>query len=154
MHIITVPTLQNVPFALSRIWWSDGYHANESWRLALLEYLATPLDSNIPSPSELNGRQFSGLLPNLRCNSLPDSTSEALIDRHKKQLNRAHGKELRDLPEGSTVLYYDHTSKCWRTSLVQERKVTSLLMIEAYLFPEIEWGLRPTNNFGESQIYV
>ena len=80
-----------------------GYHANESWRSALLEYLATPLDSNLPSPSELNRRQFSGLLPNLRCNSLPDSTSKALIDQHKKQLNRAHGKELRDLPEGSTI---------------------------------------------------
>ena len=85
------------------------YHANESWRLALLEYLSTTLDSNLTSPSELNGRQFSGLLPNLRCNSLPDSTSEALIDRHKKQLNCGHGKGMRDLPEGSTVSYYDHT---------------------------------------------
>ena len=104
------------------------YHANESWRLSLLEYLTTPLDSNIPSPSELNGRKFSGLLPNLRCNSLPDSTSEALIDRHKKQLNRTHGKELRDLPEGSTVSYYDHTGKCWRTGLVQERKDKSYII--------------------------
>ena len=104
------------------------YHANESWRLALLEYLTTPLESNLPSPSELNGRQFSGLLPNLRCNSLPDSTSEALIDQHKKQLNCAHGRELRDLPEGSTVSYYDHTSKCWRTSLVQERKDKSYII--------------------------
>ena len=104
------------------------YHANESWRLALLEYLTTPLDSNLPSPSELNGRQFSGLLPNLRCNSLPDSTSEALIDQHKKQLNCAHGKELKDLPEGSTVSYYDHTGKCWRTSLVQERKDKSYII--------------------------
>ena len=34
------------------------YHANGSWRLTLLEYLATPLDNNLPSPSELNGRQF------------------------------------------------------------------------------------------------
>ena len=96
---------------------------NESWRLALLEYLATSLDSNLPSPSELNGRQFSGLLPNLRCNSLPDSTSEALIDQHKKQHYHAHGKELRDLPEGSTVSYYDHTSKCWRTILCKKGKL-------------------------------
>ena len=28
--------------------------AKQSWRLALLEYLATPLDSKTPSPSELN----------------------------------------------------------------------------------------------------
>ena len=104
------------------------YHANKLWRLALLEYLTTPLDSNLASPSELNGRQFSGLLPNLRCNSLPDNTSEALIDQHKKQLNRAHGKELRDLPEGSTFSYYDHTSKCWRTGLVQEKKDKSYII--------------------------
>ena len=123
------------------------YHANESWRLALLEYLTTPLDSNLPSPSELNGRQFSGLLPNLRCNSLPDSTSEALIDWHKKQLNRVHGKELRDLPEGSTVSYYDHTSKCWRTSLVQERKDKSYIIAnDRGLLISRNWvDLRPTN---------
>ena len=33
------------------------------WQIALLEYLSTPLDPNIPSPSELMGRQFRGLLP-------------------------------------------------------------------------------------------
>ena len=31
---------------------------NTSWRIALLEYLSTPLSSNVPSPSELMGRQF------------------------------------------------------------------------------------------------
>ena len=29
--------------------------ANTSWRIALLEYLSTPLSTNIPSPSELIG---------------------------------------------------------------------------------------------------
>ena len=123
------------------------YHANESWRLALLEYFATPLNSNLPSPSEPNGRQFSGLLPNLKHNSLPDSTSEALIDQHKKQLNHAHGKELRDLPEGSTVSYYDHTGQCWRTGLVQERKDKSCIIAnDKGLFISRNWvDLRPTN---------
>ena len=37
----------------------------QSWRLALLEYLATPLDSKTPSPSELNGRKFGSMLPNV-----------------------------------------------------------------------------------------
>ena len=32
--------------------------SNTSWRIALLEYLSTPLSSNVPSPSELMGRQF------------------------------------------------------------------------------------------------
>ena len=36
-----------------------------TWRLALLEYLATPLDSKTPSPSELNGRKFSSMLPSV-----------------------------------------------------------------------------------------
>ena len=39
--------------------------AKQSWRLALLEYLATPLDSNTTSPSELNGHKFNSLLPNI-----------------------------------------------------------------------------------------
>ena len=37
--------------------------SNTSWRITLLEYLSTPLGPNIPSPSELMGRQFRGLLP-------------------------------------------------------------------------------------------
>ena len=111
------------------------YHANESWRLALLEYLTTPLDSNIPSPSELNGRQFSGLLPDLRCNSLPDSTSEALIDRHKKQLD--HGICLKVLLFHTMIILVNvgELVLCRKGKI----EVTSLLMIEAYLFPEIEW---------------
>ena len=36
---------------------------NKSWHIALLEYLCTPLGPNIPSPSELMGRQFRGVLP-------------------------------------------------------------------------------------------
>ena len=36
--------------------------AKQSWRLALLEYLPTPLDGNTPSPSELNGRKVNSLL--------------------------------------------------------------------------------------------
>ena len=123
------------------------YHANESWRLALLEYLATPLESNLPSLSELNGRQFSGLLPNLRHNSLPDSTSEASIDQHKKQLNHAHGRELRDFSEGSTVSYYDHTGKCWRTGLVQEKKDKSYIIANdrGLFISRNQVDLRPTN---------
>ena len=37
--------------------------ANTSWHIALIEYLSTPLGANIPSPSQLMGRQFRGLLP-------------------------------------------------------------------------------------------
>ena len=37
--------------------------ANASWCIALLKHLSTLLGANIPSPSELIGRQFRGLLP-------------------------------------------------------------------------------------------
>ena len=39
--------------------------AKQSWRLALMEYLATPLDNNTPSPYELIGHRFNSLLPNI-----------------------------------------------------------------------------------------
>ena len=39
--------------------------AKQSRRLALLEYLATQLDSKTPSPSELNGRKFGSMLPSV-----------------------------------------------------------------------------------------
>ena len=65
----------------------------------------------------------------------------------KKQLNHGHGKELRDLPEGSTVSYYDHTSKCWRTSLVQEREDKNYIIANdrGLLISRNQVDLRPTN---------
>ena len=45
----------------------------QSWRLALTEYLATPLDSNTLSPSELNGHKFNSLLPNISVSNSPRS---------------------------------------------------------------------------------
>ena len=56
--------------------------AKQSWRLALLEYLSTPLDSNTPSPSELNGCKFNSLLPNV-ANS---KHSDILVKYHDAQL--------------------------------------------------------------------
>ena len=58
--------------------------AKQSWRLALLEYLATPLDSKTPSPSELNGRKFGSMLPNVSNFSYQDS--DILVERHDAQL--------------------------------------------------------------------
>ena len=56
--------------------------AKQSWRLALMEYLATQLDSNTPSPSELNGHKFNSLLPNIS-NS---KHSDVLVNCHDAQL--------------------------------------------------------------------
>ena len=64
-----------------------------------------------------------------------------------KGVNHGHGKELRDLPEGSTVSYYDHTGKCWRTGLVQERKDKSYIIANdrGLLISRNQVDLRPTN---------
>ena len=56
----------------------------QSWRLALLEYLAMPLDSNTPSPSELNGHKFNSLLPNVSTSS--SKHSDALVSHPDAQL--------------------------------------------------------------------
>ena len=55
-----------------------------SWRLALVECLATPLDSNTPSPSELNGHKSNSLLPNI--SSFSSKHSDALASPHDAQL--------------------------------------------------------------------
>ena len=72
--------------------------AKQSWRLALVEYLATSLDSNTPSPSspsELNGHKFNLLLPNVSTSS--SKHSDTLVSHHDAQLQ--HDKRGRGLPE-------------------------------------------------------
>ena len=59
--------------------------AKQSWRLVLMEYLATPLDSNTPSPSELNGCRFNSLLPNVSTFS-SNRHSDVLVSCHAAQL--------------------------------------------------------------------
>ena len=99
--------------------------AKQSWRLALLEYLTTPLDGNMPSPSELNGHKFNSLLPNM--NTLNDK-SDILVKCYDAQLQRdTRGKLLPELPVGSKVGYRNHiTNNCdigivtaWNTRLYQ-----------------------------------
>ena len=53
--------------------------SNTLRRIALLEYLSTPLSSNIPSPSELMGRQFRGLLPFFQDRGAPESVTEQIM---------------------------------------------------------------------------
>ena len=80
--------------------------AKQSWRLALLKYLTTPLDGNMPSPSELNGCKFNSLLPNV--NTVNDK-SDILVKHHDAQLQRdTRGKLLPELPVGSKVGYRNH----------------------------------------------
>ena len=68
--------------------------AEQSWRLALMEYLATPLDSNTLSPSELNGHRFNSLVPNI---STFSRHSDVLVSYHDAWLQ--HNKRVHVLPE-------------------------------------------------------
>ena len=90
--------------------------AKQLWRLALLEYLTTPLDGHLPSPSELNGCKFNSLLPNV--NTL-NNNSDILVRRHGAQLERdTKGKLLPELPVGSTVSYRNHITNNYDIGIV------------------------------------
>ena len=89
--------------------------AKQSWRLALLEYLATPLDNNTLSPSELNGCKFNLLLPNIS-NS---KHSDILVSRHDAQLQHdTRGHTLPELPVGSKVGYRNHITNKFDAGIV------------------------------------
>ena len=90
--------------------------AKQSWRLALLEYLTTPLDGNMPSPSKLNGHKFNSLLPSV--NTLNDN-SDILVKHHDAQLQQdTKGKLLPELPVGSNVNYRNHITNNYDIGIV------------------------------------
>ena len=75
---------------------------------SLLEYLATPLSTGLPSPAAIMGREFRGLLPQLQ-HFLPDSTEQLLVQHHKNQVDPG-GHDLPVIPIGSNVMLLDHRS--------------------------------------------
>ena len=81
--------------------------ANTLWYIALLEYLSTPLSSNIPSPSELMGRQFRGLLPMFQDHSASEGIKEKVLlmkEAEKQRLDKmAH--DLPVIPVSASELY-------------------------------------------------
>ena len=81
--------------------------ANTSWHIALIEYLSTPLGANIPSPSQLIGRQFRGLLPFFQDCSASESIKEQVLlmkEAEKQRFNKmAH--DLPVIPVSATVSY-------------------------------------------------
>ena len=99
--------------------------AKQSWRLALLEYLGTPLDSNTPSPSELNGHKFNSLLPNIS-NS---KHSDVLVSHHDAQLQHdTRGCTLPELSVGSKVGYRNHITNKFDIGIVSARDARSYMI--------------------------
>ena len=99
----------------------------QSWRLALVEYLATPLDSNTPSPSELNGHKFHSLLPKVSTSS--SKHSDTLVSRHDAQLqDNKRGCALRELPVGSKVGYRNHTTNQFNVGIISAKNSRSYII--------------------------
>ena len=89
--------------------------AGKSWPIALLEYLATPLSTGIPSPAAMMGRDFRGLLPHLQ-HFLPDRTKEQLIIMKIKSTLVVM---MSDISIGSNVTFLDHRTGEWYPVKVQ-----------------------------------
>ena len=99
----------------------------QSWRIALMEYLATLLDSRTLSPSELNGPKFNSLLPNV---SVSNSThSDVLVKHHNAQLQHdTRGLTLPELPVGSKVGYRNHVTSKFDVGIVSARDARSYMI--------------------------
>ena len=90
-----------------------------------MEYLATPLDSNTPSPSELNGHKFNSLLPNISNNK----HSDVLVKCHNAQLQHdTRGRTLPELPVGSKVGYRNHVTNKLDVGIVSARDARSYMI--------------------------
>ena len=100
--------------------------AGKSWCIALLEYLATLLNTGIPSPAVMMGRDFRGLLPHLQ-HFLPDSTKEHLVHRHENQVHSG-GHDLSDISIGSNVTFLDHRTGEWYPAKVQSQESCSYIL--------------------------
>ena len=98
--------------------------SNSSWRIALLQYLSTPLSSNIPSPSELMGRQFRGLLPFFQNHTAAESVKEQVLLQKEKEKQK-HDASAHDLPVmlvGATVAYINKDLKTWSIGKVKKHE--------------------------------
>ena len=95
----------------------------QSWRLALVEDLAMPLDSNNPSASELNGHKFNSLLPNT--STFSSKHSDALVSHHNAQLQQKGGRTLPELPVGSKDGYRNHTPNQFNIGMISARNSRS-----------------------------
>ena len=100
--------------------------AKQSWRLALLEYLSTPLNGNTPSPSQLNGCQFGSHLPCISSSKF----SDALVSRHDAQLQcDKQSHTMPELPVGSKVGYRNHLTNSFDIGIVSDRNDQSYTII-------------------------
>ena len=71
--------------------------------------------------SELNGRKFGSMLPNV--SNFSTQHSDRLVKRHTAQLrHNTKGCSMCELPVGSTDGYRDYTKNQFNVGIVSERK--------------------------------
>ena len=76
------------------------------------------MDGKTPSPSELNGRKFGSMLPNI--SNFTSVHSDRLVEMHTAQLQQdTKGCSMNELPVGSTVGYRDHTKNQFNVGIFQ-----------------------------------
>ena len=116
----------------------------KSWCIVLLEYLATPLSTGIPSPAVMMGRDFRGLLPHLHF--LPDSTKEQLVNHHENQVCSG-GHDLSDISVGSNVTFFDHRTGKWYPGKVESQESRSYILTteQGCTISRNHIDIRPTN---------
>ena len=123
--------------------------ANTSWHIALIEYLSTPLGANIPSPSELMGRQFRGILPFFQDRSASESIKEQvlLMKEAEKQRFDKMAHDLPVIPVGATVSYINKDQKTWSIGKVESHTLRSYVVLteEGRLISENRVHIRHTN---------
>ena len=112
--------------------------------ISLLDYLATPLSTGIPSPAAMMCRDFRGLLPHLQ-HFLPDSTKEQLV-HHENQVHPG-GHDLPDISIGSNVMFLDHRSGEWYPVKVQSQESRSYILTteQGHTISHNHIDIRPTN---------
>ena len=103
---------------------------NTSWQIAFLEYLSTPLGPNIPSTSELMGRQFRGILTFFQDHGAAESVKDQVMLQKEKEKCR-HDALAHDLPVilvGATVTYINKDLKTWSIGRVESHEGRSCVV--------------------------
>ncbi|CAB3247512.1 unnamed protein product [Arctia plantaginis] len=100
-------------------------HSKSDYRLALLEYLNTPISENLPSPAEiLQSRKLRSILPVVRCLH-PSSglIKRELIRRQRiyKQYYDRNAKKLATLSVGQPVKIKDQNNNKWISGTITKQ---------------------------------
>ena len=90
----------------------------------------TPLGPNIPSPSELMGRQFRGILPFFQDHGAAESVKEHVMLQKEKEKCRhdASAHDLPVIPVGATVTYINKDLKTLSIGRVESREGRSYVV--------------------------